>query len=168
MTGSLSRKRNVRPGWRYFDCDPCHIQWREMTRDFESPSHSYCPICEEAVFPDFCEDENLPVDRHGNLDGWAKQFADTPNLLTIPNEIPRNVQETLEIEVDERDLGPTVFEGQKIICPECSYSHALRRAKDEKGALTDAVMFFECPKTNQTYIAAIRGQLMDGFRRELH
>jgi hypothetical protein len=89
-----------------------------------------------------------------------------PQLLSIPDG--KEQETTIQVVVEKDQLIPTVFEGQKIICPDCSISHALRQALDEQGELTNAVMFFECPKSLNTHIAAIRGQLMDGFRRELH
>lgn len=34
-----------RPGFRYFQCDECHHEWIEPSRDCTSPSGDNCPKC---------------------------------------------------------------------------------------------------------------------------
>lgn len=64
----------TRQGYRYFRCDqegyeePCSYEWREATRDYQSPSGENCPMCGTWTFPhDSQPDSTLPVDAMGNL-----------------------------------------------------------------------------------------------------
>lgn len=60
--------RTFGAGWQEFLCEECGQNWRETTRDWQSPSKEICQNC-------FCEcdpmngsaDDSILVDSHKNL-----------------------------------------------------------------------------------------------------
>lgn len=68
----------MKAGWRHFECPECGLFFNETSRDFESPSLSNCPGCNEEVFPcDRWPDSSLMTDKSGNLMHTATSYYGT-------------------------------------------------------------------------------------------
>ena len=62
------KKKQLRQGYRFFECEFCEYSWKEKSRDAKSPSGSTCPECGEESHPIGHEiDGMIPVDEYGNL-----------------------------------------------------------------------------------------------------
>lgn len=75
LTGieALKKKKQLRQGYRFFECEFCGHSWKEKSRDAKSPSGptpsgSTCPDCSEESHPVGHEiDSTISVDEYGNL-----------------------------------------------------------------------------------------------------
>ena len=68
MQRNSNEQRKPVAGWRHFECCECEHQWREKSRDHQSPSGSNCPKCGEWEFPYTSNsDETIKTDPFGNL-----------------------------------------------------------------------------------------------------
>lgn len=65
---ALKKKKQLRQGYRFFECESCGHSWKEKSRDAKSPSGSTCPKCSEESHPVGHEiDSTISVDEYGNL-----------------------------------------------------------------------------------------------------
>ena len=65
----MKHKIDWGPGYRLFVCNGCRHQWKEKSRDCQSPSGEQCPNCEdEFVHPHSHEPHyEWPTDGSGNV-----------------------------------------------------------------------------------------------------
>jgi hypothetical protein len=57
------------PGYQLFECWKCQICWKEVCRDYTSPSRDICPVC-HSFSTEYIGGIHKPewkVDRGGNL-----------------------------------------------------------------------------------------------------
>lgn len=60
--------RKLQQGWREFICEDCGANFKEATRDIDSPSGEGCITCGIWLTPAFAEPDNtLERDGSGNL-----------------------------------------------------------------------------------------------------
>lgn len=56
------------PGFRFFECEECGIKWRDVSRDWTSPSIDPCPHClEPGIYMGGEPHYEWPTDKFGNL-----------------------------------------------------------------------------------------------------
>lgn len=83
-------------------------------------------------------------------------------LLAASEQVP-----FIAIGNEELKDNPVVHAGMRIRCPHCKQAHELHGGKTDKGIETELLLFYKCPKENNSYLAAVDNKLIGRLELEV-